>query len=108
MASVGDFAGWVETWLRGRGTAWVIQQATAEADLRPAMAQAFPVPLRRFGRGFLGVQGLAALRACGPPEWQEITSRIMAMHGDWAPALWAHEAWFHRQLAQARDLFLAD
>lgn len=100
--------GWVTGWIDEQDPVWLQQQIAAEANLAPALMQKYPPVARRFARGYLGDAMVRGLQQAGDAEWQAVVDALCQTRPQWGMAFWRHEAWFYRQLAAARDQFLAD
>lgn len=106
----------VPEWLMKAVVAWVdrtplpelARLATAEAPVAQQLANEYPPWMRRFARGYLGPEGVAALRAAGPSTWAAVVDYLCSARPDAGLWIMAHEDWFYRELSRARDLFLAD
>jgi len=94
-------------WIAGLPPGQLAAWAAAEADVVPSLLGRWPAWARRFAVGWIGPAGMAWLAQAGPPEWQAVVDALCAWRADVAEVLWPHEAWFHDQLARARDALVA-
>jgi|GEM_PF-2793288 len=82
--------------------------AAAEGPLADQLLGQYPPWLRRMGWAALSPGDRARLAGAGPAEWGALLEEVARLRPAAGAVFWRHEAWFHRQLARARDLFLTE
>jgi hypothetical protein len=106
VPSAGGFAGWIVQWLRTQRPPELEAWAAADTAMVPLLLRQWPGPPEwalRAVRALLGPRALDAARRLGPREFREILQIIMDAAPEHGIVLWAHEAWYQREMAALRD-----
>lgn len=107
QSTVDLMVSWVTQWIDEQDPEALAAAILAETPITDTLFQRYQGWTLAFARGYLGPQGLATLRAAGPPEWTMVVDRLCVVRPVWGQLFWDHETWFHAQLATARDRFIA-
>lgn len=94
-------------------TWWVEQQEPAElegwakggVDLMPRLRKEYGRYLR-MARSFVGQKGMDEIAAMGDRDADRLISHLLRQAPAHGVVCWRHGAWFRRQVAEARKLFL--
>jgi hypothetical protein len=97
---------WIGPWLAAQGPAQLAAWAQAQTDLVPLVLGRFPLWMRRVALRHVPPEVRAALATAGPAQWAAVVDALCVRWPAVGVVAWQHEAWFHRQLAAARDAFL--
>ena len=92
--------------LRPVTAAEVARLAATGGSLVQQLAAGYPPWMRALGRAWVGPERLDQLAQAGPADWQAVTDALTAARPDLGWVLWEQEAWWFRQLAGARAIFL--
>jgi hypothetical protein len=93
-------------WIRDADPRYIERAASENRDLLSDLLKRYPPWMRRFARGYVGDERIRSMRMLGDGDFSELIDRALKVRPQVGEILWAHEAWFLRQVRQLRDAFV--